>query len=560
MANTQIRPEQAKTLATFDDQQAAGSALETPGYSLEEFLHGVISQINRLKHTSTAGNDWFDDLIAPSTFENGAKRGIDLVNQDLHDFERKRLLCVKHNLESIDVPLGQNYVILDAAARLPMNLTAAVGAVTTLGTVVAAHTGTFGTHSLDVVTGFNALNPKNIVPVVDSTTRDPILSSNRQVYGLLQSENATDGHTILANTPNRLQISFVRLDSVGGTLEAVPVSDIEQVDFTYAAVERIGLEDFDEQVLLPGALFDTTAGGSGGGGTLEERAVATTTGLISANTLVIGSGGGANLTNVLLDYSGVDFATQVKIYLNGRLMRNGVNPGSNFDVYPSAITAEQEAGAFYCEFDIQSGDTIQMFTGDATPGSGTAAWGGITGTLSDQTDLQTALDAKVDGPHKHYTFIRGKVGGSTNGRYYRANALGPDIYLAYAVNGGAVQGSPNAPNLGTYFHIVPFDGTVTRIVGVLHSPVLGEDVDLELWRHAVTDDSTPVLTEIGTAGGFFACNGATVTNAANQYKIDVPVSTNNTVARGDALELLFYATTAVSNSAIVSLMVEISET
>ncbi|HEY8354568.1 MAG TPA: hypothetical protein VIK69_06075 [Methylophilaceae bacterium] len=39
-------------------------------------------------------------------------------------------------------------------------------------------------------------------------------------------------------------------------------------------------------------------------------------------------------------------------------------------------------------------------TGAETPlgggGGGSASWGGITGTLSDQTDLQSALDAKAD--------------------------------------------------------------------------------------------------------------------------------------------------------------------
>jgi hypothetical protein len=33
-----------------------------------------------------------------------------------------------------------------------------------------------------------------------------------------------------------------------------------------------------------------------------------------------------------------------------------------------------------------------------TPSGGAGAWGGITGTLSDQTDLQTELDAKLDNP------------------------------------------------------------------------------------------------------------------------------------------------------------------
>lgn len=34
-------------------------------------------------------------------------------------------------------------------------------------------------------------------------------------------------------------------------------------------------------------------------------------------------------------------------------------------------------------------------------GSSGAAWGGITGTLADQNDLQTALDGKADDPHTH---------------------------------------------------------------------------------------------------------------------------------------------------------------
>ena len=397
MAITKIRPNQAKTLETFDDQKAPGVGLESTALTLEGFLQGVISQVNRLIHTTTTGEDWHDDLTAPVTFEGGVKRGLDILNQNLHDLERRRLLCLQYNFESINVPNGQNYVLLNVAARLPETLTAAVGDVTTLGTVVAAHTGTFGTHSLDVVTGFNNLNPKNIVAIVDATTRDPLLSSGRQIYGLLQSENATDGHTILANTPNLTQISFVRLNAVGGALEACPVADIELQDIHYAAVKRIPFQTFDEQLLLPGALYDATAGGSGGGGSVEQRAESVTSGLISANTLIIGSGGGANTDADLLDYEDVDFVSQVKIYINGRIMRNGANAGTNFDVYPSAIAAEQNVGAFYCEFDLQPGDTIQMFVGDATVGGGGGGgtWGSITGTLSAQLDLNTALTERV---------------------------------------------------------------------------------------------------------------------------------------------------------------------
>lgn len=46
---------------------------------------------------------------------------------------------------------------------------------------------------------------------------------------------------------------------------------------------------------------------------------------------------------------------------------------------------------------VQGGVNVQTTTQDiADLGGGGGAWGSITGTLSDQTDLQTSLDARVD--------------------------------------------------------------------------------------------------------------------------------------------------------------------
>ena len=285
MAKTRIRPDQARTLEAFDDQKAAGSGLEDPTFSLEVFLQGVLSQVNRVIHTTVAGEDWHADLAVPSGFENGAKRGVNALGQSLHNLERKRLLTLQCTMVDVAVPAGQNTVIL-GAGELPANQTAAVGAVTTLGTIVAAHTGTFGDHSLDAVAGQSGVKPKNIVPIVAAGTRDPILSSNRRVYALIQSENATDGHTIIQSTPNRVQLSFVVVDSAGTGLEACPVPDIENLSLQYCYVERVGLQDASEQVLLPGALFDEPVGGGGGGGVPVTR------------TLIAGAGltGGGNLT------------------------------------------------------------------------------------------------------------------------------------------------------------------------------------------------------------------------------------------------------------------------
>jgi hypothetical protein len=54
-------------------------------------------------------------------------------------------------------------------------------------------------------------------------------------------------------------------------------------------------------------------------------------------------------------------------------------------------------------FKVKAGDVVQV---DATTsGGGGAAWGGITGTLSSQTDLQTALNARAPTNNPTFTGI-----------------------------------------------------------------------------------------------------------------------------------------------------------
>ena len=524
MGRTLIRPITGiKTIDTFNDAVAAGAGLENAAWTLEEFLQGVISQLNRAQ-TATGGN-WHDALTVPSTLETGVARGVNDLNDGLHAVEKKRTLREEVNITPITVGAGNNFVIL-GAGELPANTTAAVGAVTTLGTVVAAHGGTFGTHSLTEVAGSSAVSPKNLVAIVDDVTHDPILSGGNKIYGLLQSENASDGHTITDTTPNRIQISFVRINGAGNDLEAVPFSDIENEVIHYFPVERARLEDLNEQDFLTGRLVDVPTGatvtrqagynnqgttpvdlttnatldleaagitwairddleanlfsiveGSAGGtsqvnvhadvdeldidavvvdvangatinsggtrpieigvsdgilrstagdlevrGTAElilndgnliaegtwagpgvklsdttaevtayeaefggevslfnaivqaaqndnrQRASANVTSNISANTLIEGPGGPgtANISADLLDYSNVgSFVSDVEVFINGRLQLNGADASANNDVYPSAILAEQQVGAFYAEFNLFSApgnqDVIQMF-------------------------------------------------------------------------------------------------------------------------------------------------------------------------------------------------------
>lgn len=153
---------------------------------------------------------------------------------------------------------GTGDVVVLGVGQLPAQLTAAVGAVTSLGTVVAAHTGTFGNISLDEVAGANAVSPKSLMQIVNGATRDPILSSDRIVYGLLQGESGlADGDTITASTPERVQISFVRVNAAGNDLEFVPAADIAGMTINYCTRERVRLEDLSEQDFLKGALVDT---------------------------------------------------------------------------------------------------------------------------------------------------------------------------------------------------------------------------------------------------------------------------------------------------------------
>jgi hypothetical protein len=369
-------------VALYDDTVVPSAAnYETAPVSLKDDLNSIRSQLqnflNRNGATFPVAN-WYDDCFAPTTFENGSKRGINETNQQLHDLERKRVLVTTVNLTDVVVPanvqatgvltltanaantetvttgtktytfqtvltnvdgnvligatasdsldnliaainLGAGSGTLYAAAttantfvsaaagagdtmnatallggtqgnyiatteglangswgaalltggtgdisvltlgQLPSNTTAAVGSVTTLGTVVASNAVNFPNISLNSVSGTTAIAPKNLVLVVDGSTRDPVLSSNRQIYALMQTETATDGHTMTGTTPFRAMLSYVRLNSTGDGLEFCPSTDIAGKTINYSSITRKALEDLTEQDFLRGAELDVTS-------------------------------------------------------------------------------------------------------------------------------------------------------------------------------------------------------------------------------------------------------------------------------------------------------------
>lgn len=264
MPRTRVRQdEQIHASEVYDDTVAPTEAnYETNPTSLQEDINNLRSLSLYLKNRQQSGN-WFDVLATPSTFtgEGEGPRAVDDLNQDLWDLQRKRVLVAAAAAADVAVPASQNYVIL-GAGELPPNPTAAVGAVTTRGTVVVTHGGTFGSHDLTEVPGSTAISPKNLVEVVDATTRDPIKdSSDRRIWGLLQGESGlVDGDTIETTTDNRVQVSFVVLNSTGDDLVACAVSDIESTSVNIIFQERKALENLTEQDFLRGAITDVPSG------------------------------------------------------------------------------------------------------------------------------------------------------------------------------------------------------------------------------------------------------------------------------------------------------------
>jgi len=139
-------------------------------------------------------------------------------------------------------------VVLSVAGSETPAETAAVGAATTEGAVVAQNT-TFGVHSLAQVDGTNEIQPKTLCIVRDADTGDVISSGGSDVYALIQSESATNGHTF-DDSSNRVMLSFVRENSTRDDLEAVPAADIGGTNIHYEYVRRVYLDNIPEDAYL----------------------------------------------------------------------------------------------------------------------------------------------------------------------------------------------------------------------------------------------------------------------------------------------------------------------
>lgn len=242
----------------YDDSLTLDQVLQTGSGSIEDDLNGIRSVLAHILNLQSGS--WYDQVLPSFVLgEPSNPRGLQTIVHDLFELERKRALRAQKTLVDVPVTAGTNFVVLQGAT-LPGNTIAAVGNVTTLGTVVAPHGGIVGAaHSLAEVSGSNALAPKNLMEITDENG-DEIMSDGKKVWGLLQSQDATDGHDMALSTQSA-QISFVRSNSTHDDLEPVPAADIGGQTIRYCYCERIAFEDMSEQdFVAKNASIDLGAG------------------------------------------------------------------------------------------------------------------------------------------------------------------------------------------------------------------------------------------------------------------------------------------------------------
>lgn len=239
---------------TYDDTLAAGSTLQSGAANLQDDLNSIRSQLKRAIFDDGAGN-WYADI--PTV--NSKKRAISDLNTDLNDIEEKRFLFRSQVLTDITVGTGENWVTLVQASSETPTEAAAVGAGTFNGAIVATLAADVGSHSLNEVSGPNAISPKNLVLIRDAATGQILQSGTKDIYGLLQVETGVVDGDAFNDTNHQAQISFVIENGAGSDLIACPVADIEDKVINYSYVRRINLDSVPETAFLSGVFIDQSA-------------------------------------------------------------------------------------------------------------------------------------------------------------------------------------------------------------------------------------------------------------------------------------------------------------
>ena len=254
MARTFLRQAtQIRNSTTYDDAVTVGSTMESAATEIQFDLNAIRSKLKLDLWADSAGN-WYDDIQTV----NSKKRGITDLNTDLNDLEIKPLLVRTEILTDITVGATDNWKILVVASSEAPSVNIAI-ALTVEGAVTAqsALTGVpFEVNELTEIAGPNALTPKNLCIVRDSTTGEPIESSLRDIYALLQCESTATDDTAFDDTTSKGKLSFVRQNAALDDLEAVPAADIQTKGFNYAYAQRYEFDNIPEDAFLSGGFLD----------------------------------------------------------------------------------------------------------------------------------------------------------------------------------------------------------------------------------------------------------------------------------------------------------------
>ena len=263
MSRTKVRQDTQvwNSESYLDNIAPSEAAYETNPLDGQTDLNNIRSFLHELRDVRTS--DWWRALTAPAAWpgEGAAARGVQNLNVALWDIERKRIARHRAVIGANIGPIAVNarHVVLDALAELPGNTTAAVGAVTTRGTIAASVAGGFDAPSLNEVGGASNIQPENICLIVDSATGDPVLAPDgREIYGLFQTEIATDGHTINL-VDQRAQLSFVVRNATFDDLILITAGWMDGKTIDYAPVERYAFKDIPETAWIGDDFVDAGA-------------------------------------------------------------------------------------------------------------------------------------------------------------------------------------------------------------------------------------------------------------------------------------------------------------